>query len=135
MFEICFSGILVLSKTAEKVCANLKEEFVMHYFLLAAAIGLELIATTLLKYSEGFTKLAPTAACCVLYVACYLCLAKAVTRTNLGVAYAVWCGVGIVVTALISAYVFKEGLSGAGVIGILLIVAGCIILNLWGTSH
>ena len=107
----------------------------IHYLLLAAAIGLELVATTLLKYSDGFTKLAPTAASCLLYIACYLCLAKAVTRINLGVAYALWCGVGIVVTALVSMYVFKEGLSPAGVVGILLIVAGCIVLNLWGTNR
>lgn len=108
----------------------------IHYLLLAAAIGLELVATTLLKYSDGFTKLAPTAASCLLYIACYLCLAKAgEARINLGVAYALWCGVGIVVTALVSMYVFKEGLSPAGVVGILLIVAGCIVLNLWGTSR
>ncbi len=106
-----------------------------YYLLLAAAIGLELAATTTLKYSEGFTRLAPTVICCVLYAGCYICLAKAVTRINLGVAYAIWCGVGIVITALISAYVFKEGLSPAGIVGILLIVAGCIVLNLWGTSH
>ncbi len=106
-----------------------------HYLLLGAAIGLELVATSLLKYSEGFTKLAPTVACCILYIACYLCMAKAVTKINLGVAYALWCAVGIVVTALISAYVFKEGLTAAGVFGILLIVAGCVVLNLWGTGH
>lgn len=101
----------------------------MAYLLLALAIGMEILATTLLKYSEGFTKIAPTVGCLIAYVVCYTAFSKAVTKMNLGVAYATWCGVGILVTTLISFFVFKEKISFSGVIGIIFVVAGCVILN------
>ncbi len=107
----------------------------MAYVFLGVAIAIELAATTMLKYTEGFTKLLPTLGCVALYIACYFCLARALLKMNLGIAYATWCGVGIVVTAVISAVVFKQGLTTAGAIGIALIVAGCILLNLFGSAH
>lgn len=103
----------------------------MEYLFLAFAIALELVATTVLKYTEGFTKLLPTLLCVVLYVACYFCLSRALLKMNLGVAYATWCGVGMVVTTLVSVFLFKQGISAVGVIGIVLIVIGCVILNLF----
>lgn len=107
----------------------------MAYLYLGAAIVLELIATTLLKYTEGFTKLLPTLGCCLLYGICFFCLSRSLENINLGIAYATWSGVGIVVTALISVFVFKEPISSIGVIAILMIVVGCVVLNLTGTSH
>lgn len=104
------------------------------YLYLAATILCELLATTCLKYSEGFTRLLPSTACVLAYAACYFCFSRAVTGLNLGIAYATWCGVGILLTTLISFLVFKEKLSPAGVCGILLIVAGSIIINLYGTQ-
>ncbi len=103
----------------------------MSYLLLGLAIGAEILATTCLKYSEGLTKALPTFACVVSYILCYYCFGKAITKINLGVAYATWCGAGIVVTALISLLVFRESLSIPGVIGIVFIVAGCVLLNLF----
>lgn len=107
----------------------------MAYLYLAGAIVLELIATTLLKYTEGFTKLFPTLGCCLLYGFCFFCLSRCLEKINLGIAYATWSGVGIVVTALISVFVFKERLSVLGAAAILMIVAGCVILNLTGSAH
>lgn len=106
----------------------------MSYLLLAVAIGCEIVATTLLKYSEGFTKLWPTVASLFVYFICYFAFSKALNGLNLGVAYAIWCGVGIVVTAVISALVFSEKLTTAGIIGVGLIVVGCVILNLYGSA-
>ncbi|MDO5388066.1 MAG: multidrug efflux SMR transporter [Clostridia bacterium] len=104
----------------------------MAYILLGAAIVLELCATTMLKLSEGFTKILPTVLCLILYFVCFFCFSKSLLKINLGIAYATWCGVGIVATAIISAVVFKQGLSLTGILGLVLVVAGCIVLNLKG---
>ncbi|MED9905074.1 MAG: multidrug efflux SMR transporter [Lachnospiraceae bacterium] len=102
----------------------------MHYFLLGLAILCEILATTMLKYSEGLTKLYPSIGCIGAYILCYFFFGKAITKIHLGIAYATWCGVGIVVTTLISYFVFKEKLNVQAVIGILCITVGCVILNL-----
>lgn len=80
----------------------------MSYIFLGIAIVLELIATTLLKYSEGFTKLLPTISCIILYICCFYFFSKSLNQINLGVAYATWCGFGIVVSTLISAFIFQQ---------------------------
>lgn len=106
----------------------------MAYVLLAAAIALELMATTLLKYSRGFTQLIPSAACMLLYFICFFCLSWCLQHINLSVAYATWCAVGIVATTLISIFLFREQISPLGVLGIVLVVAGVILLNLFGVG-
>ena len=106
----------------------------MQYILLCSAIIQEIIATTLLKASEGFTKLLPAFGCIVLYIICFYSFSKALLRIDLGVAYATWCGGGIVATTIISALVFGQKINTIGVIAIVLIIAGCVILNLFGTS-
>lgn len=80
----------------------------MQYILLCTAIILEIIATTLLKTSEGFTKLLPAFGCIVLYICCFYAFSKALLRIDLGVAYATWCAGGIVATTIISALVFGQ---------------------------
>lgn len=102
----------------------------LYYFLLGSAIVCEIVATTLLKYSEGLTKLWPSIGCVGAYILCYFLFGKAVTRIHLGIAYATWCGVGIVATTLISYFVFGEKLNTQILVGILCITAGCVILNL-----
>ncbi|BFK81740.1 multidrug efflux SMR transporter subunit EbrB [Clostridium baratii] len=107
----------------------------MAYLFLAVAIILELVATMVLNYSEGFTKFYPTISCVLLYIACFFCLSRALLNLNLSIAYATWCGVGIVVSTLISVFIFKQGITGMGILGIILVVAGCVILNLYGSVH
>ena len=107
----------------------------MQYVLLGAAVILEIIATTLLKSSLGFTKLLPTIFCIVFYILCFFLFSKALNSIDLGVAYATWCAAGIVATAIISAVVFDQKFNIVGIIGIVLIVTGCVVLNLFGTSH
>ena len=106
----------------------------MQYILLAMAIVFEIIATTLLKASEGFSKLIPAAGCVVFYILCFYSFSKALLKIDLGVAYATWCAGGIVATTVIAAVVFGQKLNTAGVIAVVLIVVGCVILNLYGTS-
>ena len=66
--------------------------------------------------------------------ASFYAFSKALLRIDLGVAYATWCAGGIVATTIISALVFGQKLNTIGVIAIVLIIAGCVILNLFGTS-
>ena len=104
----------------------------MAYVFLALAICAEITATTLLKYSEGYTRLLPTVLSLLAYLVCHVSFSRAVTHVNLGIAYAIWCGVGIIVTAAISRLVFGENISPAGTVGIIFIVIGCIFMNLFG---
>lgn len=106
----------------------------MQYVLLGMAIVFEIIATTLLKASEGFSKIIPAAGCVVFYILCFYSFSKALLKIDLGVAYATWCAGGIVATTVIAAVVFGQKLNTAGVIAVVLIVVGCVILNLYGTS-
>ena len=105
------------------------------YVYLFLAIAFELVATVFLKSTEGFTKLYPTVCCIVLYIVCFGCLSKALLNLNLGIAYATWCGVGIVVSSFVSVLIFKQNISSIGVLGICLIVIGCVLLNLFGNTH
>lgn len=102
----------------------------MPYILLTFAIGMEILATTLLKFSEGFTKICPTVGCALAYLLCYTAFSKAVTKMNLGIAYATWCGVGILITTLISVLVFREKITTPTMIGCVLVAVGCVILNM-----
>lgn len=107
----------------------------MQYILLGCAVILEIVATSLLKASEGFSKLLPSVCCILFYALCFYLFSKALLKINLGVAYATWCAAGIVATAVISSVIFGQKLSMAGIIGIILIVTGCVILNLFGTAQ
>lgn len=102
----------------------------MPYICLILAIGAELVATTLLKYSEGFTRVFPSVFCVLSYVVCYYSFSKSVMRINLSVAYATWCGVGILATTLISFLMFRQSMSPLGIIGVLCIAVGCVLVNL-----
>ena len=106
----------------------------MPYLLLALAIVLEIVATTFLKMSDGFTKLASTITCIVVYIVCFYSFSKALVHINLGIGYATWCAGGIVATALISAVVFGQRLTGVGIFAVALIVVGCVVLNLFGSA-
>ena len=106
----------------------------MQYVLLGMAIVFEIIATTLLKASEGFSKLIPAAGCVVFYILCFYSFSKALLKIDFGVAYATWCAGGIVATTVIAAVVFGQKLNTVGVIAVVMIVVGCVILNLYGTS-
>lgn len=102
----------------------------MPYICLILAIGAELVATTLLKYSEGFTRLLPSVFCVLSYIVCYYSFSKAVMRINLSGAYATWCGVGILATTLISFLMFRQNLSPMGIVGVFCIAVGCVLVNL-----
>jgi len=103
------------------------------YAFLIIAILFELIAVTALKSSNEFTRLWPS----VLSLAGYCCslffLTLVLRSMSLGVTYAIWSGIGIVFVAVIGVFYHKETLDLPAVIGITLILAGVIILNLYST--
>ncbi len=105
----------------------------MSYLFLAGAIALELTGTTCMKYSDGFSKLMPAIGCIASYIICFFLLSKALQNMNLSITYATWSAVGLIASTIISVLIFKEGISGLGILGIILIVGGVVILNLFGT--
>lgn len=109
----------------------------MNYVFLALAIILEVIGSSFLKLSEGFTKLLPTVVMAIAYLGCFYFLSLALKTIPMGIAYAIWAGVGIILTALVSVVVFRQTLDFPAVIGIMLIVAGVFVMNYFSkaTAH
>ncbi|MER8038786.1 DMT family transporter [Streptomyces hydrogenans] len=104
----------------------------MGYGLLAGAIAAEIIATTSMKYSEGFSRLWPSLITAAGYLVAFTLLAQALKTLQVGTAYAIWSGVGTAAVAGIGILFLGETLSLAKVAGILLIVLGVAVLNLGG---
>ena len=97
-------------------------------FLILAVI-FELVGEVLLKYSEGCTVLWATISCACILFLCFVCYAKAIVNFNLGIAYALWSGIGILFLAAVSVAVFHQALSIIDVIGLSLIVIGILLMN------
>lgn len=104
----------------------------MGYVFLLLAIAFEVVATSLLKATDGFTRLWPTVACLAGYAAALLMLALVVRQLPVGFAYAVWAGLGTAAIAVIGVLFLDEHLSAAKVVGVLLVVGGVVTLNLGG---
>ena len=104
------------------------------YSLLGLAIISEVTGSTFLVKSEGFTKLWPSLAVVVLFSIAFDLLSQVIKVIPLGIAYAIWAGVGIVLTALIGYFVFQQRLDPAAMIGIGLIVSGVVVINLFSHS-
>ncbi len=109
----------------------------MHYLFLAIAIISEVVGSAFLQKSEGFTKPLPTIAMTCLYLFSFYCLTQVLKGMPLGMAYAIWAGLGIVLTAAVSAVVFRHPLDLPAFIGIGLIVCGVVVMNLFSraTGH
>lgn len=106
----------------------------MSYLYLGIAIFAEIIATSLLKASEGFTRFVPTVILGVGYLVAFYYLSMALKEIPTGIAYAIWSGVGIVLVALI-AWIFQgQRLDLPAMIGMGLIIAGVLVMNLFSTT-
>lgn len=104
------------------------------YALLACAIALEVAATSLLKASDGMTRLWPTLGALFGYGVCFWLLSMVMKTVPTGIAYAIWSGVGIVLISLIGLFVFKQKLDLPALIGIGLICAGVVVINVFSHS-
>lgn len=101
----------------------------MSYTALAFAIVLEVVGTMFLGKSEHFTKLMPTLVCGLLYACSFYLLAQALRTIPLGIAYASWGGLGIILTTIVGVFVFKQKPDTAAIAGIALIVVGVVVVN------
>ena len=102
----------------------------MNWLFLALAIGFEIISTSALKAAAGFTKPLPTTVVLIGYASAFYCLSLALRTIPMGIAYAIWSGIGIVVISLVGLIVYRQRLDAAAIVGILLIIAGTLVINL-----
>ena len=101
------------------------------YLLLLLAIVAEVIATSALKASENFTRPVPSILVVAGYGIAFTCLSLTLKTLPLGVAYAVWSGVGTALVAVVGWLVYRQQLDLPAVVGIALIIAGTLVLNLF----
>ena len=106
----------------------------MPYVYLAIAIIAETFGTSFLKLSEGFTRLWPSLGVAVGYAVSFYFLSLALREIPTGIAYAIWSAVGIVLITAIGWVFFKQRLDAPALIGIGLIVAGVLVMNIWSKS-
>jgi small multidrug resistance pump len=107
----------------------------MPWLFLAGAIVSEVVATTFLKLSEGFTKLVPSIVVVIGYVAAFGMLSQALTRgMGIGVAYGVWAAAGVALVAVVGTAFLGESMTWVQVGGIALVIAGVLALEL-GAAH
>ena len=101
----------------------------MGYWYLAIAIVAEVLATSALKESQGFSKLLPTLLVMAGYGASFYFLSLVLQTIPIGVAYALWAGLGIVLITIVGAVVFGQKMDLAAILGIALIISGVVVLR------
>ncbi|MEL6510973.1 MAG: multidrug efflux SMR transporter [Pseudomonadota bacterium] len=106
----------------------------MHWLYLCLAITAEIIGSSAIKHSDGFTKAAPAAVGLVSFGVALYFLALALRVLPLGIAYAIWAGAGIVMITLVGWLVFQEQIDLPAFVGIALIVTGVGVINLLSGS-
>lgn len=104
------------------------------YPALMLAIAAEVFATSMLKMSSSFTRALPTFACFVGYAIAFYFMSVSMRTLPTGVIYAIWSGAGIVLISLIAWLFFGQRLDAPALLGIGLIVAGVVVLNLFSKS-
>ena len=109
----------------------------MNYAYLFAAIVCEVVATSALKAAEGFTRPWPSLIVIVGYALAFYCLSLTLRTIPVGVAYAIWSGIGIVLIAIAGWVFYRQALDWPAIIGIGLILAGVLVVNLFSgtTGH
>lgn len=109
----------------------------MAYLYLAFAIIAEVAATTALKASEEFTRPFPSAIVVVGYGLSFYLLALVLRTLPVGITYAIWAGVGIVLVTLLGAIIYKQIPDAPALIGMGMIIAGVVVINLFSatTNH
>ncbi|MDB5745381.1 MAG: QacE family quaternary ammonium compound efflux transporter [Massilia sp.] len=104
------------------------------YLFLGLAIVVEVIATTALKATDNFTRLWPSVLTVACYAASFYLLTFSLRVLPTGIAYAIWSGVGIVLISVVSWVVYRQRLDLPALIGLGLIIAGVLVINLFSKS-
>ena len=105
-----------------------------HWLYLGIAIVAEVIGTSFLKSSAGFTRFWPSLIVVVGYAVAFYFLAVTLRTMSVGIAYAVWAGAGVALITLIGWIFYREPLDAPALVGIALIVAGVAVINLYSAS-
>lgn len=106
----------------------------MPYLYLAFAILAEVVATSALKASDGFTQLLPSAVSIAGYMVAFYFLSLVLKTIPVGVAYAIWAGLGIVLIAVVAAIRFGQLPDAPAILGMVLIIAGVVIINVFSQT-
>ncbi len=104
------------------------------WLLLALAIVAEVVGTSALKASEGFTRWVPSVVVVLGYTVAFYCLSLVLKTITVGVAYAIWSGLGVVLITLVAWVVYGQKMDLAAALGMGLIVAGVVVLNVFSSS-
>lgn len=107
----------------------------MSYICLCLAIFFEIIATSFMKASNGFSLLLPTIITCICYVLCFVIFAQALKTLDVSIAYATWSAVGLAVIAIIGFLFFHETITIPKILFLAFIIIGVVGLNLCGLKH
>lgn len=106
----------------------------MNWLFLGIAIVSEVVATSSLKASEGFTRLVPSVIVVLGYGSAFYCLSLTLRTIPVGIAYAVWSGVGVVLISIAGWVIYGQKLDLAAIAGIALISIGVVVLNAFSRS-
>lgn len=106
----------------------------MHYLYLTVAILAEVTATSALKAADGFSRLAPSIVVVVGYALAFYFLSLTLRTMALAVAYAIWAGAGVALICIVGVLLYKQALDVPAIVGITLIVAGVLVLNLFSRT-
>jgi small multidrug resistance pump len=105
-----------------------------HWIYLAIAITAEVVGTSFLKESDGFSKPVPSVVVVGAYAVAFYFFALVLKTVPVGIAYAIWAGAGVGLIVLVGYLFYGQALDAPAVIGILLIVAGVLIINLFSVT-
>lgn len=106
----------------------------MQWVLLAVAIVAEVIATSTLKSTEGFTRLWPSVIVVVCYETAFILLSLTLKTIPVGIVYAVWSGVGVALITLVAWLFLGQTLDAAGLVALALIVGGVVVINVFSKT-
>ncbi|MDN2662536.1 multidrug efflux SMR transporter [Psychromonas sp. 14N.309.X.WAT.B.A12] len=106
----------------------------MGYWYLAIAIISEVIGTLALKASDGFSHWVYSGVCVIAYIIAFYFLSLVLKTVPIGIAYAIWAGMGIVLVAAVGALVYKQIPDLAAIIGMAFIIIGVVILNVFSNN-
>ena len=101
----------------------------MNYLLLLVSIGFEVLGTSLLKKTDGFTNLLPTLGTLLPYFICLFVLSHVLKRLPLSLTYATWGSVGLILVTIAGMVFYHESLSAASIAGLVLVVSGTVLIN------
>jgi len=102
--------------------------------VLLGAIGCEVLGTTLLQQSQQFTRPWPALGMAVCYGVAFYLLSLALRQMPVGIAYAIWSGLGVVLISIIGVVLFRQKLDLPAILGLVMIVGGVVVINLFSKT-